>query len=330
MIDLRHLKPSCIISLLCLITSFGFSQHLPGNGVYHTIKTTDGISLYTLELGNSNAENTYIVLHGGFGAEHSYLTPLILPHTDSTHFILFDQRGSLRSPAADSLITFRKFVDDIELLRKEFELEKINILAHSNGSTIALEYLYFYPELVNKVILIGCPLSILDTKFLPKFDSQKIADYQNELGDWQKRVDQNIAAKLNDHQLMNTDSLTGIEKTLKQKITYSANHTYLMNAIERTQNAFFNPDVFKALQKNENAASWSQRNSRMSEALVKNSSKITVINGEYDFVDPLGHVWKEIGRHLEHLEYLLLPDAGHNLWLDKPDEIFKVLEQKLN
>jgi len=326
-----NVKRCLLIFTFSIITNLLCAQHLPGNSVYQTIKTADDVRLFTLDIGSKSAENTYLVLHGGFGAEHSYLLQAILPHTDKNRFILFDQRGSLRSPAPNSLITFKNFVEDVEQIRKEYGLKKINILAHSNGTTITLDYLYSYPESVNKLILIGCPLSIIDSKYFTDLNKQ-LADYQNELQLWQQRVESNIAEKVAKYGLGDDENLSGIESTLKQKIIYTANHTYLMNDIERTQNAFFNPEVYTALQQNESAGTWALRTSRMSQALTqtKNTVLIVVINGAHDFVDPLGHVWKEIDRQIEHLKYIMIPESGHNIWLDKPNEFREVLEGVLD
>jgi len=319
------------ILMIILFTLFQiqlFSQHLPENGVYHFLKTDDGVSLYVLEVGNKNADKTYIVLHGGFGAEHSYLVNAVLPHSNEHRFILFDQRGSLRSPAPDSLITFQKFVSDIELIRQEFELEMVNMLAHSNGTTIALDYLYHHEEKVNNLILIGCPLSIVHGDYFHDLDDA-IDKYRKELATWEENVNSRIESGKEKYSLKDHETLTGIQSTLLQKIIYSAHHTYLMTEIEKTQNAFFEPAVFDALQQNESTESWAERTSNMSSALANSTTPIYLINGEYDFVDPKGHVWKKIDEQVQQLNYILIKDAGHNIWLDQPEEFYNVLKNKL-
>ncbi|WP_047419535.1 alpha/beta fold hydrolase [Cellulophaga sp. Hel_I_12] len=331
MIKINKIKFKVKLYYVCffLLPILAFSQYLPENGIYHNLKTNDGVSLYVLEIGNNKAENTYIVLHGGFGAEHSYLINPLLPHSNRNRFILFDQRGSLRSPAADSLITFRNFVNDIEQIRKEFKILKINILAHSNGATIALDYLHYHPENVNKLIMIGCPLSIIDSAYFKNID-EPINKYMAALEVWQKRVSKNIEHKKILHNIKDEDKLTGIQFTLLQKILYAANHTYLMNEIEKTENAFFNPNVFNALQSNVGSEEWSKRTSRMSEALTKSAIPIFLINGEYDFVDPYGNAWSPISEQVPFLDFMMIKNAGHNIWLDKPKEFKKILKKVLN
>lgn len=170
---LRHGLALCFL----LLTTWLFPQYLPPQGTYHHVPTTDGVDLYVLELGNSKAPHTYIVLHGGFGAEHSYLIDPLLPHTANNRFILYDQRGSLRSSAPDSLITFAGFVQDLEQIRKAFGLPKVRLLAHSNGTTIALDHLAAHPDVVDHVILLACPLSVIDGSYFHHLD-QPLAQYQ--------------------------------------------------------------------------------------------------------------------------------------------------------
>src|SRR5258706_10881743 len=66
------------------------------------LKTDDGTSLFVRELGSGD---TVTILHGGWGAEHSYLIEAFAPFADKYHFIFYDQRGSLRSKCPDSLVS---------------------------------------------------------------------------------------------------------------------------------------------------------------------------------------------------------------------------------
>ena len=64
--------------------------------------TDDGTSLFVREFGQGD---TVLVLHGGWGAEHSYLIDPFIKLANKYHFIFYDQRGSLRSQCPDSLIS---------------------------------------------------------------------------------------------------------------------------------------------------------------------------------------------------------------------------------
>ncbi len=61
------------------------------------LPTTDGVTeLYIKEIGSGSP---VVILHGGYGAEHSYLIDAFAPLFSERRFVFYDQRGSLRSPA---------------------------------------------------------------------------------------------------------------------------------------------------------------------------------------------------------------------------------------
>lgn len=95
------------------------------------LQTSDSVKHFVTEFGKGD---TVVVLHGGWGAEHSYLIDAFRPLSNQFHFVLYDQRGSLRSPAPDSTITIKQFVEDLEALRQELGLEQLTLLGHSMGS----------------------------------------------------------------------------------------------------------------------------------------------------------------------------------------------------
>ena len=116
-------------------------------------KKGENIDLFVKEIG---VGDTIVVVHGGFGAEHSYMIDLLEPLHHKYHFVYYDQRGSLRSPVPiDSLITAQSHIDDLEKLRVELGQDKLNILGHSMGTWIASSYLEQYPSRVDKMLLLG-------------------------------------------------------------------------------------------------------------------------------------------------------------------------------
>lgn len=105
------------------------------------------------------------VLHGGPGLGQNYL----LPHMQmlGRHFnaIFYDQRGTGRSKGGDEWHAdpFATYVNDLEELRRFFDLKKVSLLAHSWGGVLATLYALAYPENVNKIIYVNCvPLSTAD------------------------------------------------------------------------------------------------------------------------------------------------------------------------
>lgn len=112
----------------------------------------NGTELYVRTMGEGEP---IIFIHGGPGLGFDYFLPQLEELSEGYRLIFFDQRISGRSSAevsADS-ISLEFFVSDIEAIRKHFELDKVNVLAHSWGNFLALEYALNFPEQVDKVIL---------------------------------------------------------------------------------------------------------------------------------------------------------------------------------
>jgi proline iminopeptidase len=125
------------------------------------MRTTDAdegkVQHYIAEYGTeAKPGNTVVVLHGGWGAEHSYLVPAIRPLADTYRFVLYDQRGSLRTPVnPPAKISYTALVEDLEQLRQRLGLEKMTLMAHSLGNHLAYGYLRAYPQRVAGLILVG-------------------------------------------------------------------------------------------------------------------------------------------------------------------------------
>jgi pimeloyl-ACP methyl ester carboxylesterase len=97
--------------------------------------------------------DTVVVLHGGWGGEHSGLIDAVRPLSDRFHFVLYDQRGSLRSAAPESTITVDRLVRDLDGLRRQLRQERITLLAHSMGSALSYAYLAKHPDRVRGLVL---------------------------------------------------------------------------------------------------------------------------------------------------------------------------------
>ncbi len=98
-----------------------------------------------------------IVVHGGPGLNHSYLSPWMEQLADDYQLIFYDHRCSGRSSleVPPATISLRGFVEDIEGLRQLLKLDSINLLAHSWGGLIAMNYALAYPQQLRSLILVS-------------------------------------------------------------------------------------------------------------------------------------------------------------------------------
>jgi proline iminopeptidase len=100
--------------------------------------------------------DTIVVLHGGPGLNLEGLRPDLTPLAHRHALVYFDQRGSGRSDMPDTLrLTAALMVEDVEAVRRAFRLERLTLLGHSWGGSLAVLYAARYPERVRRMVLVG-------------------------------------------------------------------------------------------------------------------------------------------------------------------------------
>lgn len=82
-----------------------------------------------------------LMVHGGPGGSHSAFLPA-LPLADERAVILYDQLDSGLSdrPGDPANWTLPRFVSEVDAIREALSLDRLHLLGHSWGATVALEY----------------------------------------------------------------------------------------------------------------------------------------------------------------------------------------------
>jgi len=91
------------------------------------------------------------ILHGLFGSSDNWMT---LGNIFSKHFqvILVDLRNHGRSPQSE-LWDYKAMAEDIYLLVKRLEFNKINLIGHSMGGKVGMTLADEYPALLKKLVV---------------------------------------------------------------------------------------------------------------------------------------------------------------------------------
>lgn len=113
--------------------------------------------------GPENSSKTpLLVLHGGPGTAHNYLLSLAKLANFDRQIIFYDQLGCGESDKSDdnSLWTIDTFVREVQVVRKEINLNEIHLLGHSWGGMLAIEYLLTKPSGVKSAILASPMISM--------------------------------------------------------------------------------------------------------------------------------------------------------------------------
>ncbi len=94
------------------------------------------------------------LLHGGPGADHSYLKPRMEPLRDTVQLVYVDHRGSGRSARCNpESYSLENNAEDVDALREYLGLERISVFGTSYGGFVSQEYAIRFLERVASLIL---------------------------------------------------------------------------------------------------------------------------------------------------------------------------------
>lgn len=312
---------SIFIFLFCSIFC-GYSQDKSFSEWY---LVREDLEIFVKEIGTGR--DTVLVIHGGFGANHDYMIDAVKGLEDRFHFVFFDQRGSLMSPIDKENLTFQKNVEDVEALIEALEVKDIKILAHSMGTLVAMEYVKQRPETVSNLILTGALLPKSDSLQSVFSDRQtKQIEYlmNRESADVLRKpfIEKGVDSINTPTQIKNSD-LTHQDLTEYWRINFASVNLYDIKKYNLLKGGriYYNQDAAIMGE----TVNWSYDYRQT----LNDNVKTTIINGSYDFIDFYGEEIQSLIKDYQNIKLKIIPEAGHNSWIDSPNIFQKYLEKAL-
>jgi proline iminopeptidase len=325
---LSILKFGCIFLLLIFcIPALLFAQSTRDNSLPRMddwfLSTGDwknGHQLYVREFGEGS--DIIIMLHGGWGAEHSGLLEAVKDLKRQYRFVFYDQRGSLRSPFPDSLITFENHIEDLELLRKELQLEKLNIVGHSMGAVLACAYAAQYPQHVQKLTLVTP--AFLKNPF-PEEDKALQNEQYQAMQAFLKRPE--VKQELDKYSLnRKSPALSSREETSKSRIEFAArmlsdvrNWKYMTGG-----GALYKGKVFQLTEASYPPSGWDYP-----QEFKRGIYPVSIIVAEHDWLDFGNNLVRKWVLGIPTVKLSTVKNAGHLIWIDQPAAFAEALSKHL-
>ncbi len=274
----------------------------------------DGCRLYVYETGRGT--DTLVVLHGGWGAEHSYLLDAFAGLERQYRLVFYDQRGSLRSPCPDSAISVTKHVADLDRLRTALGLQRMTLVGHSMGTYLAMRYLQDQTASVAGLVLIAA--------WLPS-SARKAADSAafDQLWTAQRAFNSRpeIAAELEKEGLAKDSAqLSAKERTRAWRVRFAGANLYHVDRWRQMKGgqAFFNRQAAAA------AARSAPPTHDFRPSLADHRCPVTFISGDHDLGD-LASLLRHLLAGVPNVRLNVIEKAGHNVWVDAPAEFRRAL-----
>jgi proline iminopeptidase len=126
-----------------------------------------------------------IVVHGGAGLPHEYFHPMLYNLSRYARLVYFDRRADMLSTTTrHGVATVEEMSDDIDALRKSLGLDRVTLLGHSFGGTIALNYALRHPDNVKRLILVSASAAVEnpnagEQRILKSMSKAEVAKYNS-------------------------------------------------------------------------------------------------------------------------------------------------------
>jgi len=281
------------------------------------------IQLFYEEQGNGPA---LYILTGGPGAPPEDPSYRIMDSLKSFYTcVLLHQRGAGRSkniPINEKTINIKSYLQDIELLRKKRNDQKIILLGISWGGLLAMNYSVVHPQNVSKLILLcSAPPSYKIWDVL--FDNQYVRRSTAELDSLD--ILKNIFSVKTDKEL---DSLKRVDPTNKEVVAFKnfiAIHVRAMryDRMKLPDNfeiffTNFNFQPIPLIDKEVMETKWD-----ITAGLKKLNIPALIMYGRQDDQgESTFYLQKEC---LKNSEMHVIEKCGHLMWEDRPAEFYKTL-----
>ena len=244
-----------------------------------------------------------LVAHGGPGANHTLYRTLD-PLSEHRRIVFWDHRGHGASAALpDGPVDMADFADDAVRVADGLGIESFALFGHSFGGWVAQETALRHPDRVGALVLAGTTPGQLGRTESP--DDDQGPPPPAEIADLMSQLPRNDAEMREIYRALGPFFLRGADTTAYDALVDSTN----LSADSMVR-------VFEALGR------WSSV-----DRLPQITCPTLVIAGRYDdFCSVQQH--ERIARRLVDPDLAVVDDAGHMLWIERP-EVLDLIDEWL-
>ena len=336
---LAGLLGSLFLCILYLVILHPSGSHFPdvipyANTKFWALPTGSVIAYSEFDppVGMQVKPEAIVYLHGGPGVRQGPFDQKIYGSFAAAGFrvFLFDQAGSGLSRFLPHLrdYTIARSVDDVEGVRQQIGVEKMILIGHSWGSTLAALYMAKYPGHVSKVIFHspGALWHIVEASSAvdysataggsPKFPTGRLLAALL-LRDRNPDAAENLVSQ-KEAEMLVVPSFRNTLGTVVCKGNFNKLPTDLIDALAGTENPGVNPYVMQQL-----IPATEDPTGDPHAALRKNNTPAILLYPECNYLP-----WKDVVdyRHtLSNLKIYYIPRAGHYIQFEQPELLKSVI-----
>lgn len=266
-----------------------------------SLRTDDGRTLSWREVGSGPP----LFCHpGGPGCSSLYYGELPELAAERT-LVMLDPRGTGGSsrPALPSAYELEDYAADIEAVRGHLGADRLDLLGHSHGGFVAVEYAATHPERVRRLVLAATA-----ARFAPEYAAAVDAVWEEHSDPTVSPAREARAQRLSAHELPPDEFVRLAMIELRLFFARADGVPVMGRVFEREPPnlaalAYFN---------RETAAQFDLR-----PLLPAISAQTLIVSGDHDFFGKLAA--DELLAGIDDAHSVVLREAGHFLWIDQPE-----------
>lgn len=305
---MKKLKQAALVLILLLpISLVSIAQT---QTIFEGTKKINGAEIYCKVIGSGEP---ILVVHGGPGLAHDYLYQPFTELSKNFKLIFYDQRGCGRSSsfAKDETVTMETLVEDLESIRKEFNLANVYLAGQSWGATIALNYILKYPQNIKKLLLLEpAPGS---SEFMPEIQKTILSRLSEQEKEKLTKLSQMPDIKTNPETFKKFMEIRTNPYFFDSSFTKKRDFNYFDSG--RVQKFFASSVMFSSYMMNYN----------LYPRLKEINCPTLIIHGDYDII-PTEAV-ERMKKEIKNCELNVILDCGHFVHLEKPEIYFRLIKE---
>ena len=256
-----------------------------------------------------------LALHGGPGASHDYLEPLMAMAATGRRVISYDQLGAGNSdqPHNPALWSVDLYKEELASVRRSLELDRLHLFGSSWGGMLAMEYALTQPAGLASLVLASSPASM-----------RQWVEEANRLRDAlppevQATLLKHEAAGTTDHPEYQDAMLVFYRRHVCRADPWPACVVRTFEKLEQ------NPEVYHTMNgPSEFYVTGTLKDWNVIDRLGEIRVPTLVTSGEYDEATPA--ISQTVHRGIPASELVIFTDCSHTAFVEKPDDYMRVFD----
>ncbi len=304
---------------LILLFAFQFIPFIYAQNDSDTYADINGAKIWYEVIGQGDP---IVLIAGGPGDSHLYLTPWFDELAKTNKVIYFDAFGRGKSSRAKDKkeYSFQRDVDDLEGLRKALGFDKWSVLGHSYGGMVAQAYAIQHPDKVDKLILSD---TFYDGEMWQENDDNSNYEFRNQEPEQWEKV---MALREKGYRSSSPEHIK--EYKIPSGLLYYYNPENAKKM--RSDSLSWNTDVYYQIVGVDGDFIIGGDIGKLDfrRDLEKLKMPVLVLAGRYDRIsDPRFAV--KYKDYAPNAEFIMFEKSGHNPYVEENEKYFKVLNDFL-